>query len=126
MKVVFVFLFALLVGCAESSNNSVAFYKKVEGAYEITMVGKRAHMAHDPISFLFRGSSPSKAILKVPRIKGNVKGEEIPVKKGYYSFVGDVDFIEHNMKVDLFYDDYDKNVKREYSWNGEYKLREIQ
>ena len=110
-------------GCALNSNNPVATYRSVGTQYEITMNGRRGNMAHDPISSLFRGSSPSTMVVLVPRITSQVQGEEIPVEKGYYSYLGKIEFIDDAILVDLMYDNTDRHKLEPTTWNGRYILR---
>jgi hypothetical protein len=110
-------------GCALNSNDPVATYRNIGAQYEITMTGRRGNMAHDPISFLFRGSSPSSIVVLVPRITGQVQGWEIPVEKGYYNYVGKIDFIDDTTVVDLAYNNTDDHKLEPIEWNGKYLLR---
>jgi hypothetical protein len=80
-------------------------------------------MAHDPISFLFRGSSPSTDSFLVPRITGEVHGAEIPVKKGYYAYLGKIEFRENSVLVNLFIDNTDDKKIYPALWNGTYILK---
>lgn len=59
----------------------------------------------------------------VPRITGTVQGDEIPVKKGYYKYVGEIIFAKEIMTLDLYYDDTDRMTKTPLTWNGEYTLK---
>jgi hypothetical protein len=113
-------LLLVLAGCASNSNNPIATYRTVDEQYEITMTGQRENMAHDPISYLFRGTSPSALTILVPRMTGEVLGSEIPVKKGYYSYLGNILFDGQSMFVDLYYDNTDKKTKEPIFWNGKY------
>ena len=110
-------------GCALNSNDPVATYRNVGTQYEITMTGRRGNMAHDPISSLFRGSSPASMVILVPRITDQVQGKEIPVEKGYYSYLGKVEFIDNTILVDLMYNNTDVNKLEPTLWNGKYKLQ---
>jgi len=124
MKKILLILFFVLSGCSLNKNNSIATYHKVSGGYEVVMTGKRENMAHDPISFVFRGSSPSQLVIQVPRITGEVNGSEIPVQKGYYKYLGKIHFSVDSMIVNLSYDDYDRKKVYPVSWNGKYTLKE--
>jgi len=111
-----------LTGCASSVNHDIAKYQRVDTGNRITMTGERENMAHDPISFIFRGTLPSKLVLVVPRIDGEIIGSEIPTKKGYYKYAGVIKFQKNVMLLSLSYDNTDKDVKKPISWNGKYKL----
>ena len=84
----------------------------------------RGNVAHDPISFLFRGSSEVVENFDVPRITGVVKGEEIPRPKGYYGLLGTISFNGEYVVIDLSYDNYDDNTQPSLNWNGKYILKQ--
>lgn len=110
-------------GCVLNSNDPVATYRSLGTQYEITMTGRRGNMAHDPLASLFRGSSPSSMVVSVPRITSQVQGEEIPVEKGYYSYLGKIEFIDNTMLVDLMYNNTDDHKLEPTTWNGKYILK---
>jgi hypothetical protein len=125
MKLIAILLACIFFsGCASNKNDPVATYRSEDAGFSITMTGKRENMAHDPISLLFRGSSPASLVIFAPRITGEVRGTEIPVQKGYYSYLGSVKFSPPYMDVDLSYDDTDLHLNTPTDWNGRYLLRE--
>jgi hypothetical protein len=79
-------------------------------------------MVHDPVSLLQGKTYIETEILRVPRIEGVVEGREIPVAPGYYKYLGQIIFSGSQMKLDLYYDNYDDKKKDPLSWNGEYNL----
>lgn len=87
--------------------------------YKIEFKGVRYLMVHDPTSALMGKTYEANYSISVPRITGVVKGDEIPVKKGHYKYLGTITFTKNRFIVDLYYDD---NIKDPISWNGEYKL----
>ena len=113
--------FLFLVGCAKSTNDSVATYIQLGDSYKVTLTGERVNMSHD--IFSVRSTSPTSEVFLLPRISGEVEGHEIPVKKGYYAYVGKVTFSDNSMVVELYSEDTDSKSKRAISWNGTYQLR---
>ncbi|WMW79324.1 hypothetical protein RF679_11790 [Undibacterium cyanobacteriorum] len=91
------------------------------------MTGVRESMAHDPVSFIFRGSSPLKATIRVPRITGQVDAAEIfPASGGGYRHFGKINFSGLHMVVDIHYDNTDAKRIAPFTFNGEYVLRAVQ
>ena len=111
-------------GRSLNSNDPVAKITKKGAYYEIAMTGKREYMAHDPISYVFRGSYPSSNSIFVPRVSGVVRGEEIPVNPGYYGYTGNVKFSKNSVKIELYAINTDDNKIENFSWNGVYILEE--
>jgi hypothetical protein len=124
---IFGFIILLLIGWfayiatkAENYENAIAYY---EGSfYKIELKGVRYLMAHDPVTALMGETYEKTYIINTPRITGVVSGNEIPVKKGYYKYLGNIIFKENKMIIDLYYDNYDDGIKDPISWNGEYIL----
>lgn len=114
-----------IAGCATNSNDSVATYRAVGNGYEVTVSGRRENMAHGPLTYLFRGTSPSSRTFLVPRISGDVLGTDIPVEEGYYRLVGTIHFSGRIMNINLEFDDTDRNRRRPIPENGQYTLREV-
>jgi hypothetical protein len=112
-----------LAGCAKSSNDSIATYVQVGDRFHIKLTGQRKNMAHDPISVLVAGTSPITEVLSVPRINGRVAGAEIPVKEGYFAYLGEISFDGPRMTIALSYNDTDVKQQRTSGWNGTYELR---
>jgi len=111
---------AIIRGKAE--NHETVNITKEGAEYKIQFTGTRYLMVHDPISALLRKTYETTYSLKVPRIKGTVNGNEIPVKKGHYQFVGNVKFNKDIVIVDLYTDNYDDKTKNASSWNGKYTI----
>lgn len=123
MRVLSIIIFLLLSGCAKNYNNEVATYKTVGSTYVLTVTGMRGNMAHDPISFIFRGSHEASESFEIPRITGVVKGSEIPRPKGHYMLLGDITFNNDYVTIDLSYDNYDDKTQPKLNWNGKYILK---
>ncbi len=68
-------------------------------------------MVHDPISALMGRTYEATEVIKVQKITGTVKGEEIPVDPGYYKYLGSIIFQGNKMTIDLYYDSLDDNTK---------------
>jgi len=90
--------------------------------YELTFTGERVYMSHDPISALSKDTYTDTVILKIPRKKGIIKGDEI-IREGSYPIKGELKIKDGIVIVDLFYDNYDDHVKDPFSYNGSYKLK---
>jgi hypothetical protein len=118
-------IFLALGGCSKNSNNSIATYKEIDGHYEITMTGRREYMGHDPVSILLRKSYSSSRVFFVPRITGEVLGDEIPTEEGYYKYQGRIIFFKNKMIVSIFLINTDDKKIQPISWNGEYHLEKI-
>ena len=106
----------------KAENYKNAFVTKDGSFYKIELKGVRYLMVHDPISALMGRTYEATYVINVPRITGIVKGNEIPVKKGYYKYLGSITFSGDKMMVDLYYDNYDDKIKDPISWDGEYTL----
>jgi len=77
-----------LSGCVffkSPENFEVAYFEKVGDYYEIELRGTRFLMVHDPVPALEGKMYVEEHIIKVPRITGEVNGEEIPRKKATIS-----------------------------------------
>lgn len=116
-------LIAPILGCSSKVENySNAYYSVAGEHYVVTLKGKRNRMAHDSISALLARTYEEVETIEVPRIDGVVEGREIPVPKGCYGYVGRIAFAGTEMKIDLYYDNYDDGKKEPLSWNGDYML----
>ncbi|MFZ6818976.1 hypothetical protein [Undibacterium sp. Ji22W] len=125
MRKLLLILCFLFSGCVSNSNNPIATFSVVGERYELTLSGKRENMAHDPISLMFRGTSPVSETLILPRISGEVLGNEIPVKSGSYNYLGKVTFKDNQMLVELYYDNNDDKIQQPTQWNGKYLVQEL-
>jgi hypothetical protein len=123
LRIISILIVLLISGCTKNYNNEVSTYKVADNGYQINLTGMRGNMAHDPISFVFRGSSEISETLNVPRISGVVKGNEIPTEKGYYKYLGFIHFSEGAMVIELQYDNYDDKTTPDSIWNGNYILQ---
>ncbi len=124
MRVLSILIALFLSGCTKNYNNEIATYQKIEDRYILTVTGMRGNMAHDPISFLFRGSHEASESFDIPRISGVVKANEIPRPKGYYNLIGTISFSNEYVTIDLSYDNYDDNTQPDLNWNGKYVLKQ--
>jgi hypothetical protein len=111
-----------LAGCDRSENYHQARYVESGTHYEVTLRGKRMLMVHDPISALQGKTYEDKLVLDLPRLSGLVAGDEIPVGPGNYKYLGQVEFKDGRMVVDLYYNNTDDGTKDALSWNGQYTL----
>lgn len=106
-----------------TSNNETATIKPQGDKFLVTLTGERLLMTHDPISFLKRGTYTETLQLIIPRDKGEINGTEIQTEKGNYTMIGTLSINGEKMKVDLYYDNYDRKIKDPLSWNDNYKLK---
>ncbi len=111
-----------LTGCDRSHNYKEAAYFEVDGRYTVTLSGKRMLMAHDPLSLILSKTYEEHLELDLPRLSGAIRGDEIPVKSGYYEYTGTIEVSGTQMRVDLYYDNTDEKVSEPLSWNGQYVL----
>jgi hypothetical protein len=111
-----------LSGCGRSENYEQARYVESGTRYEVTLRGKRLLMAHDPISALQGKTYEDRFVLDLPRLSGLVRGDEIPVRPGYYNYLGQIEFKDGRMVVDLYINNTDDGTKDALSWNGQYTL----
>jgi hypothetical protein len=117
----FVFTYYFLF-ISPSYNHDFAILDRKGDYYELTFSGERKYMSHDPISALSRDTYTDTIVLKIPRKKGIVKGEEI-IKEGGYPIQGTLVINDGMVNVELFYNNYDDSVKDPFSCNGRFKLK---
>ena len=80
-------------------------------------------MAHDPISLIKGEKYKDSVLIEVPSVKdGIIDGASIPVRKGYYNFLGKITIAGKRLNIDLMINDTHDNKLRPYSWNGKYTL----
>ena len=80
-------------------------------------------MGHDPSSVLSNRTYEDSIIFQVPSLQaGIIKGEEIPVQKGRYKYLGQIIIDGKKVQVDLSYDNTDDKKIELTSWNGKYVL----
>lgn len=113
----------LLVSCSQSENYKEAYGYEVNGQTFIKLKGKRQLAAHDPGSILSNKRYEDSLLLQVPSLEnGTIEGKEIPVRPGYYQYLGEVTIQEGKVRVNLSYDNTDDRKIEPLSWNGEYVL----
>lgn len=95
----------------KAKNHEGATVTKDGSLYKIEFTGVRYLMVHDPISALIGKTYEATYSIKVPRITGVVEGSEIPVKRGYYKYLGTISINGNKIIVDLYADNYDDNTK---------------
>jgi len=117
-------IFSLLfVSCSGSENDQEAYGYKRDGLSFIKIKGKRKLMGHDPGSVLFSETYEDSVILQVPSLNdGIIKGEEIPVRKGYYKYIGKILIQDDKVQVSLSYNNTDDKKMEPAAWNGKYIL----
>ena len=104
-------------------NNKTATIEKNKGQYILTVTGKRTYMPNT----LFQVYIPTTYIetfkITLPKSEGIINGQEIPTDQGGYKLLGSVSIYNKKIRIDLFYDNYSKNIKEPLTWNGDYKLK---
>lgn len=103
-------------------NHKDASLIQKDDTYELTLTGERVYMSHDPISALSRETFTDTMILKLPRNKGLIKGNEI-IKEDDYPLLGSIEINDEQVIVQLYYDNFDDHIKDPLSYNGSYKLK---
>jgi hypothetical protein len=117
------FLPLLFVSCSGGENYQEAYGYKQDGKAFIKIKGKRKLMGHDPGSVLSNENYEDSVILQVPSLRdGIIKGEEIPVRKGNYKYLGEILIKGDEAQVNLSYDNTDDKKVEPTSWNGKYIL----
>jgi hypothetical protein len=117
---IFSFLF---ISCSGSDNYEEAFGYEQNGISFIKIKGKRKLMGHDPGSVLSNETYEDSVIFQVSSLQsGTIKGEEIPVQKGRYKYLGQIIIDGKKVQVNLSYDNTDDRKIEPTSWNGEYIL----
>lgn len=116
-------LIVIYFSISPTNNNETATVEKFENLYVVTVTGKRLLMTHDPISFLKRETYLDTFKVSIPRAEGVINGQEIPTEKGNYKMLGTIVIDGEQMKIDLYYDNFDDSIKDPLSWNGEYKVK---
>ena len=117
------FLSLLVFSCSESSNYPNAYGYQQDGKSFIKIKGKRELMVHDSWSVLSNKTYEDSLILQVPSLENDtITGEEIPVQKGHYNYVGQIIIDAEKVWVDLSYNNTDDKKIEPTSWNGEYIL----
>ena len=62
-------------------------------------------------------------VIEIPcNCEGVIKGEDIPVAKGYYKYKGSLIIKNKRLNVSLLIDDTDDKKLRPDTWNGSYRL----
>ena len=105
-----------------ATNYKTAYIEKEQQHYRVTVKGKRLYMVHDPISLFLRKTYEDSAQYIIPRSEGVIKGQELPIKKGYYKSVGDIIITDNHLKINLSADNYDDKTLDPVTWNGDYDL----
>jgi hypothetical protein len=124
-RLIFSSLFCLLfVSCSQGENYNAAYGYEINGQAFIKLKGRRLLAAHDPGSILANKTYEDSLLLQVPSLEvGTIQGKDIPVRTGYYRYLGDLNIKEGKVRVNLSYDNTDDKKIEPLSWNGDYILR---
>ena len=116
-------LLILFCSCNGYKNERNASIVKNNNQLFIKLTGKRV-LKPSSVSDLVRQKTYDDSLLiPIPGLKdGVIKGENIPVQEGNYSYKGEVVIKGDNLKINLFLDNYDDKRLDSLSWNGEYKF----
>lgn len=108
-----------------SHNFKIGYLEKSSDKYIITLFGKRNLMAHDPISLLKKTTYIDSVKFEIPRAEGIIDGLEIPNYPGSYKIMKGKAIVldKETLKVNLFYNNYDRKTIDASTWNGTYKLK---
>jgi len=121
--VLLVIIFLYVSSCEGNKNYKVAYIIREKNLFFIKLTGKRELISHDPQDIIKAKTYDDSLIIQIPSLKdGVVKGEDIPVKKGYYKYKRELVIKNKILEVFLFYDNYDDKKLEPLSWNGRYKL----
>lgn len=113
----------LLLSCSGSKNYEKAWAFEKDGKYFIKIKGKRNLAAHDLGSLYADKTYEDSLVLQVPSLRnGTIDGNDIPVKKGYYKYLGSISIEDNKLQVNLSYDNTDDKKVEPISWNGKYHL----
>lgn len=117
------FLLLLLYSCSSGENYEKAYGFEKDGKSFIKLKGKREFAAHDLGSLVLNETYEDSLIIQVPSLQnGNICGRDIPVKQGYYKYLGNVTIQDGRVEVKLSYDNTDDKTIDPVSWNGKYSL----
>ena len=112
-----------ILSCSGNKNYPKAYGFEQNGKALIILKGKREYMAHDVGSLLSGKTYEDSIVLSVPSLNdGIIKGHTIPVKEGYYKYVGEISIQGNRLTVNLSYDNTDDKKIQPLSWNGNYEL----
>jgi hypothetical protein len=111
----------LSVSCESAKNDPVAYLVVREGKNYVVLTGRRKLNAHDPASIgkMYKDSF----LLALPSFtNGTIKGTDIAVNPGYYSYSGNVVLSDKQLKVNLATINTDNNTLDPIPWNGTYRF----
>ena len=104
-------------------NYTEAIVKKNDSSYVVTLFGRRALMAHDPISCLKRASYKDSIEITFPVKRETINYSEVKAPKTYFKFSdGNLQLEGISLTISLSYIDSYTKKKTEFGWNGTYKL----
>ena len=119
----FVVFLLLISSCSESENYKTAYGFEQDGKTFIKLKGKRKLAAHDPTSVISNKTYEDSLIVEVPSLQNSkINGKDIPVRKGYYNYVGEIIIQGEKVQINLNYDNTDDKKIEPTSWNEEYQL----
>jgi hypothetical protein len=124
MRLVFFMLFLLFFSsCKNSKNYKDAYIIKQQDQLFIKLIGERRLNAHNPEDLIANKTYVDTLLIPITTTKdGEIRGEDIPVKKGYYNYKGKIAIKGDQLNIALFYDNDDDKTLDPVSWNGDYKL----
>src|SRR5687768_7564581 len=92
----------LISSCSESENYKTAYGFEKDGKTFIKLKGKRQLAAHDPSSVVSNKTYEDSLIIEVPSLQNSkINGKDIPVRKGYYKYLGEVIVLKTIVKMYL-------------------------
>jgi hypothetical protein len=109
--------------CKNDKNYKDAYVIKQQDQLFIKLVGDRLVKSHNPEDLIANKTYIDSLLIPITTTKDReIRGEDIPVKKGHYRYKGKIILKDDELNVALFYDNYDDKTLDPVSWNGDYKL----
>lgn len=115
------FFVFLVIRDPTSKNDAIINAQK--DTYIVSITWEQLSMVHDPIFALLKPTSPGNFEIILPRNYWVINGKEIPISNWYYGYLWNVTFDDDTIIIDLYYDNYDDNIKDPVWWNWIYKLK---
>jgi len=106
-----------------NDNFKIAYIDKANDSLVITVTGQRRLMAHDPISALKDGKYVDSAKFMIPVNKNFAgKGQVRAVGFGYPIDSGGILIKKDTVRIDLYFNEYDRHKITSTGWNGTYVI----
>ena len=121
--VIIIVVLQFIYSCGGGKNYKEAYVIKDQNQLYIKLTGTRPVNSHNPGDVVSGKTYNDSFLIPIIILKnGTIRGENIPVKAGYYKYKGKVSIEGEKLDVSLFHDNYDDKKLEPLSWNGKYKL----